>query len=173
MSDRPADHLVPQFYEELRGMAHAYLQRERTGHTLGTTGLVHEAYLKLLGQGGLAGIDRNRFFTIAATTLRRILVDHARTRARLKRGGGAEQIPLDAELLTEREADELLSLNEALERLAGVNPRGSEIVQHRYFAGLTMDETAEVLGISSKTVQREWVAARAWLRKEIAAELGP
>ena len=136
---RPADELVPRFYEELRRMAHAYLLREREGHTLGTTGLVHEAYLRLAGQGGLTGIDRNRFFTIAATTLRRILVDHARTRSRKKRGAGVTGIPLEeAEaLLTEREADELLALDEALARLAQVNPRGSDVVQHRYFAGLT------------------------------------
>ena len=172
--DRPADQLVARMYDELRALAHAHLRRERVGHTLETTALVNEAYLRLAGQTALSPADRTRFFGIASNTMRRVLVDHARARTRLKRGAGEPPLPLDAAdaLLSEREADELVVLDDALERLAAVNPRGSAVVQHRFFGGLTLDETADVLGVSAKTVQRDWLVARAWLRKEIARDLG-
>jgi RNA polymerase sigma factor (TIGR02999 family) len=174
-ADRPADQLVAGLYDELRALAHAHLRRERPGHTLQTTALVNEAYLRLAGQTALSPADRTRFFGAASNTMRRVLVDHARRRARLKRGAGDVCVAFDEAgdaLLTEREADEMLALDDALERLAGVSPRGSLVVQHRFFGGLTLDETAEVLGVSAKTVQRDWLVARAWLRKEIAGELG-
>ncbi len=178
-ADRPADQLVAGLYDELRALAHAHLRRERPGHTLQTTALVNEAYLRLAGQTALSPADRTRFFGAASNTMRRVLVDHARRRARLKRGAGDVCVALDEAadgagdaLLTEREADELLALDDALERLAGASPRGSLVVQHRFFGGLTLDETAEVLGVSAKTVQRDWLVARAWLRKEIAGDLG-
>ena len=172
--ERPADHLVALLYADLRALASAHLRRERVGHTLGTTALVNESYLRLAGQATLESVDRTRFFAIASTTMRRILVDHARRRTRLKRGAGATPVPLEAAeaLLSEQEADELLALDEALDRLAAANPRGGLVVQHRFFGGLTLDETADVLGVSAKTVQRDWLVARAWLRKEIAGGLG-
>lgn len=169
----PADEWVTRLYNELRTLAHAHLRRERTGHTLETTGLVNEAYLRLSQQLGLEQVDRTRFFAIASVTMRRVLVDYARKRKRQKRGGGGEGVPLEEveALLSEHEADELLALDDALERFETINPRGCEVVRHRFFAGLSLEETAEVLGISSKTVQREWIAARAWLRKEVARDL--
>jgi RNA polymerase sigma factor (TIGR02999 family) len=169
-----AAELVARHYEELRGLAHALMRRERPGHTLDTTGLVNEAYLRLAGQTGLHEHERTRFFAIATNTMRRILVDHARGRGRLKRGGGATVVPLDdvSALLSEQEADELVVLDDALARLEQVNPRGSEVVEYRFFGGLSLEETAQLLGVSSKTVQRDWLAARAWLRKEVARDLG-
>ena len=167
------EHLVPLLYDELRGLAHAQLRREREGHTLGTTALVNEAYLRLVGQHRLRPEDRTHFFAAAATTMRRVLVDYARAKKRLKRGGGQAALPLeDVEaFLSEREADEVLVLDEALARLEAVNPRGSQVVQYRFFSGLTLEETAEVMSLSVKTVQRSWTAARAWLRKEVQRDL--
>lgn len=172
-SPSPADELVTRLYDELRMLARAHLRRERTGHTLETAGLVNEAYLRLALQPGVEGMDRARFFAVASATMRRVLVDYARKRKRQKRGGGQIPVPLEEveALLTERDADELLALDEVLERFEAINPRGAAVVRHRFFAGLSLEETAGLLGISSKTVQREWVAARAWLRKEVAREL--
>ena len=171
---RPVDELVPQLYEELRRLARAHLRRERPGHTLGTTALVHEAYVRLAGQAGLAADDRTRFFAIASNTMRRVLVDYARERRRIKRGGGAAAVPLDdvEPFLSEEEADELLALDDALDRLATLDPRAASVVQHRFFGGFTLDETASLLDVSLKTVQRDWLAASAWLRKEVALDLG-
>lgn len=165
--------LIAQLYDELRALAHSHLRAERTGHTLSTTALVHEAYLRLSTQLGLATLERAEFFGAASRTMRRVLVDHARTRNRTKRGGGIEALPLDeavASYLTDEEADELLALDQALERLRALNPRGADVVERRFFAGLSLDEVADSLGVSKKTVQRDWMAARAWLRKEIAAD---
>ena len=171
---RPVDELVPQLYEELRRLARAHLRRERPGHTLGTTALVHEAYVRLAGQAGLSADDRTRFFAIASNTMRRVLVDYARERRRIKRGGGAAAVPLDdvEPFLSEEEADELLALDDALDRLATLDPRAASVVQHRFFGGFTLDETASLLDVSLKTVQRDWLAASAWLRKEVALDLG-
>jgi RNA polymerase sigma factor (TIGR02999 family) len=169
-----ADRLVTRLYDELRVLAHAHLRRERTGHTLNTTALVNEAYLRLAQQAGLEGVDRTRFFDIASATMRRVLVDYARRRKRLKRGGGEVAVDLESveELMSEAEADELLALEDALTRFETINPRGSAVVQSRFFAGLSLEQTAELLGVSAKTVQREWIAARAWLRKEVSHDLG-
>ena len=171
------DALVARHYDDLRRLAHAYLRREHRRDTLQTTGLVNEAYLRIARAAGLRDDERTRFFALASTTMRRVLVDHARRRSQLKRGGDAQPLPLDAAELadaamTDAEADELLALDDALTRLGRVNPRGSEVVQHRFFGGLTLDETAALLGISAKTVQRDWLASRAWLRKEVARDLG-
>jgi RNA polymerase sigma factor (TIGR02999 family) len=173
-SPASADELVSRLYDELRALAHVHLRRERTGHTLDTTALVNEAYLRLAPQAGLAGLDRTQFFAAASNTMRRVLVDHARKRKRQKRGGGEPPARLeDVEaFLSEEEAEELIVLDQALDRLEAANPRGSAVVQHRFFAGLSLEETAELLGVSTKTVQRDWLAARAWLRKEVARDLG-
>jgi RNA polymerase sigma-70 factor (ECF subfamily) len=161
---------VSQLYDELRTLAHAHLRGERTGHTLSTTALVHEAWLRLTSQLGLSALPRSEFFGAASRTMRRILVDHARARNRTKRGGGATHVPLDQvePLLTDRESEELEALDDALERLATINPRGALVIERRFFGGLSLEEVADSLGLSRKTVQREWIAARAWLRKEIA-----
>jgi RNA polymerase sigma factor (TIGR02999 family) len=155
-------------------MAHLHLRREHPEHTLGATALVHEAYLRMAGRAGLDDLGRTRFFRLASTTMRRVLVDHARARRRLKRGGGAEivsQEDVDS-FLSDEEAAELVALDDALERLAAISPRGSAVVQHRFFGGFTNEEIAELLDVSAKTVQRDWLAARAWLRKEVAHDLG-
>jgi RNA polymerase sigma factor (TIGR02999 family) len=167
--------LVADLYDELRVIARAQLRRERPGHTLGATALVHETYLRLANQHGLSADDHTHFFATVSTTMRRVLVDYARRRKRLKRGSGVAPVPLDAAAevaLSEREADELIALDEALERLDHLNARSSLVVQHRFFGGLTLEETADVMGVSTKTVQRDWLSARAWLRKEVAHDLG-
>jgi RNA polymerase sigma factor (TIGR02999 family) len=171
---RSVDDLVARHYDELRRLAHGYLRRERTGVTLQTTGLVSEAYLRLATLAGIGPDERTRFFAVASTTMRRVLVDHARSRHRLKRGDAADAVPLeDVEwALSDAEAEELVALEEALIRLEHINPRGAEVVQYRFFGGLTVEETADLLGVSAKTVQRDWLAARAWLRKEVAKDLG-
>lgn len=164
------DELVPRLYEELRRVARGRLRGERRNLTLTTTALVHEAYLKLRQQRRIDSAGRTRFLAIAGVTMRRILVDYARARRRAKRGGGSSPVPLEEveAFLTDAEAEEVIALDEALERLARVDPRGAEVVTHRFFTGLTLEESADVLGVSSKTVQRSWLAARAWLRKEVA-----
>lgn len=168
------DELVARHYDELRRLAHRHLRRERSDATLETTGLVNEAYLRIASLGEIGVDEKTRFFAVAATTMRRVLVDHARSRRRQKRGAAPERVPLeDIELvLSDDEADELVALDEALTRLEQINPRGNEVVQYRFFGGLTLEETAEILGVSAKTVQRDWLAARAWLRKEVARDLG-
>ncbi|MFN8571722.1 MAG: sigma-70 family RNA polymerase sigma factor [Gemmatimonadaceae bacterium] len=163
------EHLLPLVYDELKRIARAQLRREDTGHTLSPTALVHEAYFRLADREHLAPEDRRHFLSIAAQAMRRVLIEHARARRRDKRGGGARPVPLDeaAEWLTDSAADELVSLDEALERLTAVNQRASDVVQYRFFGGLSLDETADLMGISKKTVQRDWLLARAWLRKEM------
>ncbi len=165
--------LFPLIYEELKGVARAQLAGEQTGHTLGPTALVHEAYMNLAKRTRLQPEDRTHFLNVAAQTMRRVLIDHARSRKRLKRGSG--EVPLILEeihaVMTDTHADELVALDDALSRLATVNVRAAEVVERRFFAGLTLEETAEVLGVSLKTVQRDWMVARAWLRKEIDHDL--
>lgn len=170
----PVDALVARHYGDLRRMAHAHLRRERRADTLQTTGLVNEAYLRLTGVAGLEDGDKNRFFAIVSTTMRRVLVDAARRRGRIKRGLDADPLPFEEveESLGDAEAEELVALDDALTRLEQINPRGSEVVQYRFFGGLTLEETAALLEVSAKTVQRDWLAARAWLRKEVAQDLG-
>jgi RNA polymerase sigma factor (TIGR02999 family) len=168
------DDLLPLIYEELKGVARAQLAGEQTGHTLGATALVHEAYMNLARRTQLQPEDRTHFLNVAAQTMRRVLIDHARARKRAKRGSG--EVPIQLEeihaAMTDESADELVALDEALDRLALVNVRAAEVVERRFFAGLTLEETAEVLGVSLKTVQRDWLVARAWLRKEIDHDLG-
>ena len=177
--DREAlERLVPLVYDELREVARRQIRRESPGHTLSATALVHEVYFRLLQQRQLAATDRDSFLSIAAQTMRRILVDHARARSRLKRGGDQALVPLepgdDVPLLSDAEAEEVLAVDIALERLAHADERALRVVECRIFAGLTLEETAQALGISIKSVQRTWVTARAWLRKEIGhdVELG-
>jgi RNA polymerase sigma-70 factor (ECF subfamily) len=171
---RSVDDLVARHYDDLRRLAHGYLRRERSGGTLQTTGLVNEAYLRLATFAGIGADERTRFFAVASTTMRRVLVDHARSRHRQKRGDDADAVPLDdLDLaLSPDEAEELVALDDALTRLSEINPRGGDVVQYRFFGGLTLQETADLLGVSAKTVQRDWLAARAWLRKEVAKDLG-
>lgn len=163
--------LLPLVYDELRRVARRQLQRETPGHTLSPTGLVHEAYLRLLRQRQIAAGDRREFLGIAAQTMRRILVDHARSRTRLKRGGHETPTPLDERcdppFVTDLDAEEVLAVDTALNRLEQLDGRARSVVEHRIFAGLTLEETALALGISARSVQRTWTTARAWLRKEI------
>jgi RNA polymerase sigma factor (TIGR02999 family) len=168
------ERLVPLLYDDLRRLARQRLRHERDGHTLGTTALVHEAYLKLAGQRRLAPPDRAGFFAAASNTMRRILVDYARTRRRHKRGGGAVMVPLDdvAPFLGDRACEETLVLDDALARLEAVQPRAARVFEQRLFGGLGVEEIADALGVSAKTVQRDWEAARSWLRKEVAREMG-
>lgn len=172
---RALDQLLPLVYQELRALAGAQLRGEETGHTLGATALVHEAYVRLAEREQLDVRDRSHFFAIAARSMRQVLIDHARTRKRQKRGGGVRPTSLEAveNLVGDAAADELLALDEALDRLAQASPRAAQVVERRFFAGLTLEETAASLDVSLKTVQRDWIQARAWLRKEVAANLGP
>lgn len=172
---RPAfDQLLPLVYQHLHRMAHARLQREGTGHTLDTGALVHEAWLRLVNQHRAHWNDRGHFFAVASEAMRRILVDHARQRRTRRRGSAVVPLPLEAAdagalIVTDTDdGDELLiALDAALLRLATCNPDGARVVQYRFFAGLTNDETAAVLGTSERSVRRSWTAARAWLRREI------
>ena len=158
------DHLSAIAYEELRRLAASYLRRERPGHTLQPTALVHEAYVRLLDQRKVDWSNRAQFMGLAAVMMRRILVNHARDRAADKRGGGAEHVPLTlaGEPIGAPEVN-LLDLHEALERLGATDPRKARIVELKFFGGLTTDEMAETLGISAATVERDWKFARAWL----------
>jgi RNA polymerase sigma factor (TIGR02999 family) len=171
--DRSAlDRLLPLVENELLRLAHRYLQRERAGHTLQTTALVNEAYLRLVSQKQTRWKSRAHFFAIAAQMMRRILIDHARKIAYAKRGGGARKVSLDeACVLADERADELVALDDALRSLARVDDRKSRVVELRYFGGLSIEETAEVLGVHPDTVTRDWRRARAFLRREI--EAGP
>ena len=161
--------LMPLVYRELRRLAAYYLRRERIGHTLQPTALVHEAYLRLVGQDRAQWEDRGQFMRVAAEVMRRILVDYARGRGRAKRGGETIRIDLDGYDLAigGPQFDEILLVDEALQRLSELDGRQGQVVELRYFAGLTVEETAEALGISPRTVKREWTVASAWLRNEL------
>ena len=162
------DRLLPQIYAELRRLASSYLRRERHDHTLQASALVHVAFLKLVDQRAVRWHNRSRFFGIAAQAMRRILVDHARAHAAGKRGDRARRVSLDKSLaLTDMPNVDQLALDEVLTRLAGLDPQQSRVVELRFFGGLTMDETAEVLHISPATVGREWTLARAWSYAEL------
>lgn len=161
------DALVPIVYDELHRLAHHYMRGERAGHTLQTTALVNEAYLRLADVEQLHWTDRAHFFAMAATMMRRILVDHARAHARDKRGGGVVMTSLDADLAAPDRDVDVIALDQALERLAQIDPRQARLVELRYFAGLTIDEAAEALRISPGTLKREWVIAKAWLFREL------
>ena len=164
------EQLLPLVYDELKRLAARQLRSERSDHTLQTTGLVHEAYLKLIDQRRTTWQNRAHFFGIASQAMRRILVDHARRRGARKRSGG-HPVTLDDDLAaTGPESDDVLAVDAALERLAELDPRQARLVELRYFAGLTIEETAEALAISPATVKREWLSAKAWLQRELTAQ---
>lgn len=162
------EQLIPAVYQELRRMADHYLRRESPGHSLQPTALVHEAYLRLIDQTQVEWHNRAHFFGVAAQMMRRILVDHAKAKHRAKRGGAARKLSLDeATHYTHERAAELVALDEALQSLAELDSRKSRIVELRYFGGLTVEETAQVLGVSDKTVMRDWNLAKAWLYQQL------
>jgi RNA polymerase sigma-70 factor (ECF subfamily) len=162
------DQLMPLVYEELRRMAHQHMRKERPGHTLQTSALVNEAFVRLVDQSEVEWQNRAHFFGIAAQMMRRILVDYARSRQYAKRGGGAQQVSFDEALFaSEERADEVVALDDALKDLAQFDQRKSQIVELRFFGGLSIDETAELLKVSPGTVMRDWTLAKAWLRKQI------
>jgi RNA polymerase sigma factor (TIGR02999 family) len=168
--DRAAmDQLMPLVYDELRRLAQSYLRDERPGHTLQGTALVHEAYLRLIDQKSVQWQNRAHFFALASQMIRRILVDHARERNAAKRGAGAPRLSLEEAVGVPgaREVD-LIGLDDALNGLAKIDPEQSRIVELRFFGGLSIDEAAAVIGVSSATVNREWAAARAWLFREMS-----
>jgi RNA polymerase sigma-70 factor, ECF subfamily len=162
------DELFPLVYDELRQVARRHMRRERRGHTLRTTALVNDAYLRLVDQRQVRWQNRAHFFAIAAQMMRRILVDHARSKHYEKRGGGAVHVPLEeAAVLAEGKSAEILALDEALRALAELDPRRARVVELRYFGGLSNEEIAEVLKVSTNTVTRDWNMARAWLYNEL------
>jgi RNA polymerase sigma factor (TIGR02999 family) len=162
------DQLLPQIYAELRRLASSYLRRERPDHTLQATALVHEAFIKLVDQRAVRWQNRAHFFGIAAQAMRRILVDHARAHSAEKRGSGERAVSLDeAVALVGAPSVDLLALDEALTRLATIDPQQSRVVELRFFGGLTIEETAEVMDVSPATVGREWTLAKAWLYAEL------
>jgi len=165
--------LVPLLYSELRRMAASYLSRERRDHTLQPTAVVHEAYLRLVDQKNVHWQNRQHFFGVAAQAMRRVLVDHARSHQSLKRGGAQGKVPLESAMVcaTDRSA-ELVAIDEALSRLATFDPQQARIIELRFFGGLTVEETAQVLGISPATVKRGWNVAKAWLTRELGKERG-
>lgn len=168
---RAASELLPLVYDELRRLAAVRLAGERAGQTLQPTALVHEAYLKLLGAGGqaLTWGSRGQFFAAAAVAMRRILVDRARHRQRLRHGGGRQRVELhDGVLATEPDPEQMLALDQALEKLKGYDPRKAELVMLRYFGGLSIDDTASAMNLSSATIKSEWAYCRAWLHRELA-----
>ena len=164
------DRLFDAVYGELRRIASRQLQGERPGHTLGTAGLVHETYLKLADQARVQWQDRSHFYRVAATAMRRILVDYARRHRAKRRGGELRRVTLDEKATAAERGETLLALEEALERLVALNPRLSQVVECRYFGGLTEEETAEALGVTTRTVQRDWAKARGWLYLELSHE---
>ena len=160
--------LSEQVYHQLRAIAHARLAQEAPGHTLQATALVHEAYLKLRNQPAAYNGDKRAFFRAAAAAMRQILIDHARTRGRVKRGGMLRREFTDvAQLACENEPDEILALDEAIDRLEKQEPQAAQVMKLRFFAGLSVEEAAEVMGLSERTVKREWQFARAWLYRAL------
>jgi RNA polymerase sigma factor (TIGR02999 family) len=162
------ERLVPLVEFDLRQLARRHMRRERAGHTLQTTALVNEAYLRLVDGTGVRARDRVHFFALAARLMRHILVDHARAKANQKRGGGLRRVPLDgADALCPDRGHDLVALDDALEALSALDRRRGQVVELRYFGGLTVDETARVLNVSAQTVMRDWNLARVWLRREL------
>jgi RNA polymerase sigma factor (TIGR02999 family) len=168
--DRAAlDELIPIVEKELRRLANHYMRRQRPGHTLQTSALVNEAYLRLIDYKNMQWRNRAHFFAMAAQAMRRVLVDHARSKNYAKRGGGALKVTLDeGTIVAEEKAVELIELDDALTDLAALDPRKSRIVEMRYFGGLSVEETAEVLGLSAVTVMREWRSAKGWLLRAMS-----
>jgi RNA polymerase sigma factor (TIGR02999 family) len=166
--DKAVERLMPLVYDELRRLARKYIAQERPGQTLQATALVHEAYLRLLKDRQQPWQNRAHFMAIAATSMRQILIERARARDTFKRGGDRVRVTLDERLAGEPGADvDVLALDEALERLSGFDPQGARIVELRFFGGLTVEEAADVLGVSPATVKRGWSSAKAWLRREL------
>ena len=166
--EQALDHLMPLVYEELQQMAHFHLRKERADHTLNTTALVHEAYLKLVDQRRVQWQNRGHFFALASMAMRRILVNHARKRGRQKRGGDAIKLSLDdVFVMSDERADEIVALDEVLEQLAGINERAARVVECRFFGGLTIEETGLALDVSPMTVKRDWRLAKTWLRRAL------
>ncbi len=168
--DEVLEQLMPLVYAELRRQAARHLRRERRDHTLQTTGLIHEAYLKLVGQRHVQWDSRSHFFAIASQAMRRVLVDYARARHRAKRGGDDVRLSISAaeEIASETRPVDLIALDEALTRLAAIDEQQSRVVELRYFSGLSLEETAAILNISRATAAREWSMARAWLHRELS-----
>jgi RNA polymerase sigma factor (TIGR02999 family) len=165
------DRLLPLVHDTLHRLAHRYVNRERRGHTLQTTALVNEAFLRLVGQQNVDWENRAHFFAVSAQVMRHILVDYARQRSSGKRGGDFRQVTLDAEaVMSEERSAELIALDDALHELEQVHPRGCKIVELRYFGGMNNKEAAEVLRISETTVERDWRLAKAWLFRELKAQ---
>jgi RNA polymerase sigma factor (TIGR02999 family) len=161
--------LMPLVYDEFRALAARHLRRERADHTLQPTALVHEAYLRLIDQTRVDWQGRTHFFAVGAQAIRRILVDHARQRKRQKRGGAAGRVVLDESVaLAPQRAEEILALDEALEKLGQLDSRQAQVVEMRFFAGMSVDEVAEVLGVSKRTIEGDWTMARAWLMRELS-----
>ena len=165
---RALDRLMPLVHDELRAIARRYMGNERAGHTLQPTALANEAYLRLVDLDEIDWRGRAHFFAVAAGIMRRVLIDHARKRRAARRGGDAKRVPLEETVLLANERpEELVELDEALVRLRELDPRQEQIVELRFFGGLSVEETAAVIGISARTVKREWAVARAWLRAEL------
>jgi RNA polymerase sigma-70 factor, ECF subfamily len=166
--------VFPLIYDELRRLAQQQLRREPDGHTLSPTALVHEAYMRLIDYTRTEWANRAHFMAVAATAMRRILVDHARGHRSLKRGGGLPRVPIDAvELGTKERAELLIAIDESLGRLKEVEPRQAQVVECRFFGGMTEEETAGALGIGLRTVKRDWARAKSWLHREIGVESPP
>lgn len=164
------DRLIPLVYAEMRRLARYYMRGERSGHTLQTTALINEAYIRLVDHKGMRWQNRAHFYAVAAQAMRRILVDNARSRNYAKRGGGAQMVELDeAAVVAQELAAEMIALDEALNELAVLDPRQSKTVELRYFGGMSVEETAEALGVSPVTVMRDWRAAKAWLLRSLSA----
>jgi RNA polymerase sigma factor (TIGR02999 family) len=172
--DAVAAKLMPLVYEDLRRLARKYFRHERPDHTLQPTALVHEAYIRLVDQTRVSWQDRTHFFAVAAKVMRRILVDYARARQRARRGGKRRRIEFDSELSPANLAEfDILAMHEAVEQLAVLDKRQAQIVEMRFFAGMTVDEVAEALGVSRRTVEGDWTHAKAWLRTRFAREAEP
>jgi RNA polymerase sigma factor (TIGR02999 family) len=172
-----AEQLMPMVYDELRRLARGFMSRETPGHTLQPTALVHEAYLKLVDASQISWQGRTHFFAVGARVMRRLLIDHARGRHRLKRGGKKRRVTFSEGLPrvagTDLDLDQLLVLNDALGRLAALDARQARVVELRFFGGLTMPEVAHVVGVSQRTVEGDWTHARAWLKRELARSEQP
>ncbi len=167
-----ADQLMTELYGEFRSLARRYLDREPSGHTLQPTALVNEVYLKLVDQTQVDWKGRTHFFAIGAQVMRRVLVDHARRKGRLKRGGDLRRAEVDVSLISARSAADVLAVHEAIEDLEKLDPRQARIVELRFFGGLSVAEVAEVLGLSRRTIEAEWTMIRAWLRRRLSDEEG-
>jgi RNA polymerase sigma factor (TIGR02999 family) len=171
--DRAAlEELTPLVYTELHRLAHNHMRRERQANTLQTSALVNEAYLRLIDQRSVRWQNRAHFFSIAARLMRRILIDHARSHQYAKRGGGTRRVSLDeAALVAQEQAAELIDLDDALQSLAAIDPRKCQVIELRFFGGMSVEESAEVLGVSAVTVMRDWTTAKAWLQREMQKKL--